>query len=87
MNGIPILGWLLSLAIHMSFAVPFWIAWTKYELGEKFFYFLPEVYYNVGYWEIIGVFTCTSILKRMLTPKFSRTDYAQAFSDAKSKTK
>lgn len=85
MNGIPVLGWLLSLAIHMSFAFPLWVAWTKNEIGEKFFYFLPEVYYNVGYWEIVGILTCVTILNRALTPRFYQTDYSKVFSDAKSK--
>jgi hypothetical protein len=87
MNGIPIIGWLLSLIIHMSFALPFWIIWTRYELGAKFFSFLPEVYFNVGYWEIVGFFTCVSILKRLFTPKFTSMDYSSAYAKAKSEVK
>lgn len=62
MNAIPILGWLIDLAVKISMAVPFWIVWTKCGIGAKFFGFLPAVYLAPGFWNIVGVFICMGIL-------------------------
>ncbi|HAW81720.1 MAG TPA: hypothetical protein DCX27_19680 [Balneola sp.] len=71
MNSIPVVGWILSFIAVSSTAVPFWIAWTRCGIGEKYFYFLPEVYLHPGFWDCVGVFMCVFILKKVLTPKFA----------------
>jgi hypothetical protein len=63
MNAIPIIGWLVSLTMNVSLAVPFWIVWTLCGIGSKFAYFLPEVYKAPGFWEVVGIFIAISILK------------------------
>ena len=52
----------------MSLAVPFWIIWTNYGIGRKFFYFLPEVYLSPGFWECVGIFIVAPIVKKLITP-------------------
>ena len=62
MNSIPVIGWLIDLVAKVSLAVPFWIFWTWWDVGEKFFYWLPEVYTNIGFWECVRVFICLGVL-------------------------
>lgn len=68
-NSIPVVGWFLSLLFSVSLAVPFWICWTVCEIGEKYFYFLPEVYRHIDFWPLVGLFITISILKSVLSPK------------------
>jgi len=70
MNSIPVIGWAVSLLFTASTAVPFWIVWTLCGIGAKYFYFLPEVYHGIGFWECVGLFTAIGILKRVVTPQF-----------------
>lgn len=69
-NAIPILGWFISLTVSISLAIPFWIAWTACNIGEKYFYFLPPVYHKIDFWSCVGLFVVLSILKSVLTPRF-----------------
>ena len=71
LNAIPVIGWLLSLIFSISLAVPFWICYSYCGLGSKYFYWLPEVYQYVSFWNCVGLFICVSILKSLLVPKFS----------------
>lgn len=70
LNAIPILGWLLSLFFSVSLAVPFYIVWTACGIGETYFYFLPPVYHQIGFWSSVGLFMVLSILKLVLVPRF-----------------
>jgi len=63
LNNIPILGWILDVIFKVSLAIPFWLCWTVWDIGEKYFYFLPEVYTNIPFWSIVGIFICLGILK------------------------
>jgi len=71
MNSIPIVGWLLSTIFSVSTAVPFWLVWTKGGIGQKYFYFLPEVYHNVSFWSCVGIFIVVGIIKEVFTPKIA----------------
>jgi len=68
LNGIPFFGWIISLLVNISMAVPFWFCWTYYGIGTKYFYFLPSVYQVIGFWACIGLFTVLGILKSLLWP-------------------
>lgn len=70
-NAIPVVGWLISLALAISMAIPFWFIWTVLEIGKTYFYFLPEVYHTPGFWATVGIFTVLSILKGILLPSLS----------------
>lgn len=72
-NGIPVVGWLLSLAISMSLALPFWLCWTVFGIGQRYFYFLPPVFHEIAFWNVVGLFLVVGILKGVLCPQlFSR---------------
>ena len=53
MNAIPIIGWALSLVFNTSMAVPFWIIWTVCGIGEKYFYFVPEKFLAIPFWDCV----------------------------------
>ncbi len=67
-NIIPIIGWLLSLALNASMAVPFWVIWTWSGLGARYFYWLPAVYLDIPFWHTVGLFIVIGILKSVLIP-------------------
>jgi hypothetical protein len=69
-NSLPVVGWILSAVFAVSTAIPFWMIWTACGLGRKYFYFLPEVYQSIGFWECVGLFVVVGILKSLLTPRF-----------------
>lgn len=71
LNALPILGWILSITFAISLSVPFWFFWTVCKIGEKYFYFVPDVYQGIGFWNCVALFTVISILKAVLIPKFS----------------
>lgn len=71
MNGIPIIGWALSLLIAASMAVPFWIFWTVCGIGSRYFYWLPEVYHAVPFWHCVGLFIVCDIIKSCFIPKLA----------------
>ena len=67
-NKLPIIGWLLSLVANISLSVPFWIVWSYFGIGAKYFYWLPPVYQAISFWNCVGLFICISILKAVLVP-------------------
>ena len=69
-NAIPVLGWILSLIFTASLSLPFWLIWTVYGIGQKYFYWIPETYQSIPFQECIGLFMVISILKSVLIPKF-----------------
>jgi len=70
MNAIPVIGWIISLTFTISTSIPFWFAWTHFGIGKTYFYWLPEVYQSIPFWNCVGLFLCIGILLRTLTPKF-----------------
>jgi hypothetical protein len=72
-SAIPIVGWFLGLMFAVFSAVPFWFLWTYCGLGQRYFYFLPAVYIDMGFWNIVGLFLVISILRSRLMPDFSTT--------------
>jgi len=68
LNAIPVIGWLISFILSVSLAIPFYFIWNH--LASTYFYFLPEVYLNLPFWDTVGLFMIIPILKFMLVPKF-----------------
>lgn len=68
-NGIPVIGWLISAIVMISMAVPFWIVWTWCKIGETYAYFLPTVYQFPSFWDCVGLFIAMQILKPIFLPK------------------
>ena len=69
MNAIPFFGWAVSAFVAISVSVPFWLCWTWVGIGEKYFYFLPEMYHNPPFMDCVAFFIVATILQR-LVPKF-----------------
>ena len=67
-NAIPFIGWIISAGVAISMAIPFWIVWTSCHIGQKYFYFLPEVYKTIGFWDTVGLFIAMSIIKSVFIP-------------------
>ena len=55
-NAFPVIGHLISLLINISLAIPFWICWTLFGVGTKYFYFLPEPFHVISFWSCVGLF-------------------------------
>jgi hypothetical protein len=61
-NSIPIFGWVIDFCIKTSLAIPFWVVWTWGGTGQRFFYFLPDVYQAPSFLHILGLFISIGIL-------------------------
>jgi hypothetical protein len=72
LNAIPIIGWFFSVLFAASIAVPFWYIWTACGIGEKYAYWLPEVYLHPAFWDCVGVFIVVNIIKDIFLPNFTR---------------
>jgi len=68
-NKIPFIGWLFSSIAAVSLSIPFWICWTWGGIGKKYFYWIPEIYQAISFWNCVGLFIVIAILKGTLIPK------------------
>ncbi len=73
LNYLPILGWAMSVFFNVSVAIPFWFLWTYHEMGKRFFYWLPETYQSIAFWDTVALFIVIGILKSVLLPSFSHS--------------
>ena len=87
MNAIPIVGWFFSFVFNVSLALPFWLVWTVFGIGEKYGYFLPEVYRTPGFWACVGVFIAVEIIEGVFVPKFVSVSNSQKVRGPKVKPK
>ena len=58
-----IMGIFINMAANVLIAVPFWLLWTVFKIGAKYFYFLPDLYQNIPLWNCIGIFLCVGMVK------------------------
>lgn len=77
-NAIPVIGWVLSLFFSISLAIPFWLLWTVFGLGDTYAYWLPPIYQHPGFWACVGLFIVISILKSVLLPHFSNSSSSES---------
>lgn len=70
-NKLPFIGWIVSFLANVSMSIPFWLCWTVCGIGERYFYWMPEVYQAIPFWNCVGLFICTSIIKGALVPQFA----------------
>lgn len=68
LNGLPFVGWAIDLFVKISLSVPFYIIWTGFGIGRRFFYFLPDTYLEPEFWNCVGVFIVVPILKGIFVP-------------------
>lgn len=71
LNIIPVAGWLLDLVFKISLAVPFYIVWTGFGIGERFFPFLPPQFLAPGFWDCVGVFIVVPIAYGIFVPRLA----------------
>lgn len=50
-------------------AIPFYICWNWMDIGITYFYFLPEIYQEIPFFECVALFISVEILKGTLIPK------------------
>ena len=70
LSGIPFVGWILDIIVKACLALPFWMIWSYWGLGEKYFAFLPKIYLNLDFWDCLGLFIAVPILYAIFIPKF-----------------
>jgi len=68
LNKLPIIGWIFTFIGATSLSVPFWVCWTWFGIGEKYFYFLPQIFQIIPFWDSVGLFLVLAIIKPTLTP-------------------
>ena len=58
-----IIGVFVNMMLNMVIAIPFWIFWTIFGIGAKYFSFLPITYQAINLWHCIGIFACLGLIK------------------------
>lgn len=56
--------------VSIIVAIPFYIFWNWFNI-RKFFYFLPDVFLRIGFWETVGLFVVVSFIHMIFVPKFA----------------
>ena len=64
----PVIGWVIGPVLSALVAIPFYFLWHVCNV-KKFFFFLPDVYMNVGFFELVGLFIVLSIAKSLCLPR------------------
>ena len=82
-NSIPLVGWIISVVMSASMAVPFWTAWTYCGIGRRFFAFVPEVYQRIDFWDTVLLFVVLSILRTQIPTLVYVTQTATVEKDEK----
>jgi len=77
LNSLPIIGWLISFIATTSLSLAFWVCWSVGGIGTKYFYFLPDTYQDISFWNCVGLFIVISILKGTLIPKIFKVSNNQ----------
>lgn len=77
LNAIPFIGWFFSAFFAISLAVPFWLIWTVFGIGERYAYWLPAVYLSPGFWDCVGVFIVMGIIKTIFVPSFASSHWSR----------
>ena len=76
-NKLPFIGWFFSSMAAVSLSIPLWICWTWGGIGRKYFYFVPEVFQSISFWNCVGLFIIIAILKGTLIPKLFSVSNSQ----------
>ncbi len=76
-NKLPFIGWFFSSIAAVSLSIPFWICWTWGGIGKKYFYWFPEIYQSIPFWNCVGLFIVIAILKGTLIPRLFSTSNSQ----------
>lgn len=62
----PIGVWFVGILITFFLAALFWFIWTYLEIGKNYFAFLPKPLQAPGFWAVVGILICFSILGNLV---------------------
>ena len=65
---VPIFGPLLGFVFMFFLAIPFYYLWN--DLAPMYFYWLPQVYLQLPFWDCVWLMMLTGMLKLILLPRF-----------------
>ena len=68
-----VLNSILHLVFKIVLGFPFWLVWTDWGIGTKYFFFLPNIFQTIPLQECMGLFIALSILSAFI-PKFSSVE-------------
>ena len=71
--AIPFIGWFLGPLFAVLGCIPFYVLWHWFGV-KQFFAFLPPIYTEIGFWNMVGLALIVSMLKGLLLPTFSCTN-------------
>ena len=64
--AIPVIGWFLGIMISLFISIPFYFLWNW--LAPIYFYFLPQVYKELPFFNCIGLFILIPIVIKTISP-------------------
>lgn len=68
---LPVVGWAIAFVLMFFLAIPFYFLWN--DLAPVYFYWLPQVYQSIGFWDCVWLMMLITILKLILLPNFGTT--------------
>ena len=83
-NQIPVIGWMWQFVLAVSLSVPFWFFWNVAGIGATYFYWLPETYQRIPFWDCVGIAVVVSILKYVLVPRLASVSNSNSVTNPKS---
>ena len=60
-----------TLFALLVMALIFWLSWTYWGIGAKYFAFIPQVYLNIPFWDTYLAFVAMIALKEVILPNVS----------------
>lgn len=68
---LPVVGWAIAFVLMFFLAIPFYFLWN--DLAPVYFYWLPQVYQSIGFWDCVWLMMLITILKLIFLPNFGTT--------------
>ena len=64
-----VLAIFMNLVLNTIIASLFWLFWTVFGIGTRFFGFLPKIYLNISLLCCMGIFVCIGLVKLLIISK------------------
>jgi hypothetical protein len=64
---LPIIGWLIGFVLALSLSVPLYFLWNS--MASTYFYWLPEVYLHIPFWDTVWLVMLLWILRCLFLPR------------------
>ena len=65
---LPIIGPIIGFVLMFFLAIPFYWLWNA--VAPVYFYWLPQVYLHLPFWDCVWLMMLLTILKLILLPRF-----------------